>query len=42
MRALFAAPGEDVAVLNLGGIGNLTLLPAKAPVRASTAARATR
>ncbi|MBS1177662.1 MAG: anmK [Proteobacteria bacterium] len=31
--ALFAAPGEDVAVLNLGGIGNLTLLPADGPVR---------
>lgn len=30
--ALFAAPGEDVAVLNLGGIGNLTLLPAQGPV----------
>ena len=31
--ALFAVPGEDVAVLNLGGIGNLTLLPADGPVR---------
>ncbi len=31
--ALFAAPDEDVAVLNLGGIGNLTLLPAGGPVR---------
>ena len=31
--ALFAVPGEDVAVLNLGGIGNLTLLPAEGPVR---------
>ena len=30
--ALFAAPGEDVAVLNLGGIANLSLLPAKGPV----------
>jgi anhydro-N-acetylmuramic acid kinase len=30
--ALFAEPGEDVAVLNLGGIGNLTLLPAQGPV----------
>lgn len=30
--ALFAAPGEDVAVLNLGGIGNLTLLPAQGEV----------
>jgi anhydro-N-acetylmuramic acid kinase len=30
---LFAVPGEDVAVLNLGGIGNLTLLPAEGPVR---------
>jgi anhydro-N-acetylmuramic acid kinase len=25
---IFATPGEDVAVLNLGGIANLTLLPA--------------
>ena len=31
--ALFALPGQDVAVLNLGGIGNLTLLPGSAPVR---------
>jgi anhydro-N-acetylmuramic acid kinase len=31
--ALFAQPGEDIAVLNLGGIGNLTLLPAMGPVR---------
>jgi anhydro-N-acetylmuramic acid kinase len=31
--ALFAVPGEDVAVLNLGGIGNLTLLPADGAVR---------
>jgi anhydro-N-acetylmuramic acid kinase len=31
--ALFAAPGMDVAVLNLGGIGNLTLLPGAGPVR---------
>jgi anhydro-N-acetylmuramic acid kinase len=31
--ALFAVPGEDVAVLNLGGIGNLSLLPADGPVR---------
>jgi anhydro-N-acetylmuramic acid kinase len=31
--ALFAMPGEDVAVLNLGGIGNLTLLPAEGVVR---------
>jgi anhydro-N-acetylmuramic acid kinase len=31
--ALFATRGEDVAVLNLGGIGNLTLLPAQGPVR---------
>jgi anhydro-N-acetylmuramic acid kinase len=30
--ALFAVPGEDVAVLNLGGIGNLTLLPARGEV----------
>ena len=28
--ALFHAPGEDRAVLNLGGIANLTLLPARA------------
>lgn len=31
--ALFASTTEDVAVLNLGGIGNLTLLPAHGPVR---------
>jgi len=31
--ALFAMPGVDVAVLNLGGIGNLTLLPAQGTVR---------
>ncbi len=31
--ALFAAPGQEVAVLNLGGIGNLTLLPSGGPVR---------
>ncbi len=31
--ALFAQPGEDLAVLNLGGIGNLTLLPADGTVR---------
>jgi anhydro-N-acetylmuramic acid kinase len=30
--ALFAVPREDVAVLNLGGFGNLTLLPAEGPV----------
>ena len=29
----FAQPGQDVAVLNLGGIANLTLLPADGPVR---------
>lgn len=29
----FAQPGQDVAVLNLGGIANLTLLPATGPVR---------
>ena len=28
----FAMPGRDVAVLNLGGIANLTLLPAQGPV----------
>lgn len=32
-RALFADPGEDRAVLNLGGIANLTLLPANGEVR---------
>jgi len=31
--ALFATPGVDLAVLNLGGIGNLTLLPAFGAVR---------
>jgi anhydro-N-acetylmuramic acid kinase len=31
--ALFATPGVDLAVLNLGGIGNLTLLPAQSVVR---------
>jgi anhydro-N-acetylmuramic acid kinase len=31
--ALFAAAGEARAVLNLGGIANLTLLPAQGPVR---------
>src|SRR5690606_3624533 len=31
--ALLHAPGEDRAVLNLGGIANLTLLPARGPVR---------
>jgi anhydro-N-acetylmuramic acid kinase len=31
--AVFARPGIDVAVLNLGGIANLTLLPAAGPVR---------
>lgn len=31
--AVFARPGEDVAVLNLGGIGNLTLLGADGSVR---------
>ena len=30
--ALFAEPGEDIAVLNLGGIGNLTLLPTQGVV----------
>lgn len=29
----FAEPARDVAVLNLGGIANLTLLPAAGPVR---------
>jgi anhydro-N-acetylmuramic acid kinase len=32
-RALFADPGEERAVLNLGGIANLTLLPASGEVR---------
>ncbi len=31
--ALFGRPGRDLAVLNLGGIANLTLLPADGPVR---------
>lgn len=31
--ATFAQPGVDVAVLNLGGIANLSLLPAEGPVR---------
>ena len=31
--ALLSAPGEDRAVLNLGGIANLTLLPAHGAVR---------
>jgi len=31
--ALFAVAAQDVAVLNLGGIGNLTLLPGSGPVR---------
>lgn len=31
--AVLGAPGEDRAVLNLGGIANLTLLPATGPVR---------
>ena len=31
--ATFARPGVDVAVLNLGGIANLSLLPATGPVR---------
>lgn len=31
--AMFAQPGRDAAVLNLGGIGNLTLLPAQGAVR---------
>ena len=30
--AVFSQPGRDVAVLNLGGIANLTLLPAAGPV----------
>jgi anhydro-N-acetylmuramic acid kinase len=29
----FAAPGADTAVLNIGGIANLTLLPSDGPVR---------
>ncbi len=31
--AMLHDPGEDRAVLNLGGIGNLTLLPGSGPVR---------
>ena len=31
--AMLHDPGEDRAVLNLGGIGNLTLLPGNGPVR---------
>lgn len=31
--AMLHSPAEDRAVLNLGGIGNLTLLPASGPVR---------
>lgn len=31
-RALWQQPGQDVAVLNLGGIANLSLLPAQGPV----------
>ncbi len=31
--ALWARPGTDIAVLNIGGISNLTLLPAQGPVR---------
>ncbi len=31
--ACFARPGQAVAVLNVGGIANLTLLPAQGPVR---------
>lgn len=30
--ACFGKPGQDVAVLNVGGIANLTLLPAQGPV----------
>ena len=42
-RALFARPGESVAVLNIGGITNLSLLRARRrPCWVSTAARATR
>lgn len=32
-RALFAREGEELAVLNLGGISNLTVLPARGEVR---------
>lgn len=31
-RALWHRPGQDVAVLNLGGIANLSLLPSQGPV----------
>jgi anhydro-N-acetylmuramic acid kinase len=31
-KALFAQPGRDVAVLNLGGIANLSVLPGSGPV----------
>jgi anhydro-N-acetylmuramic acid kinase len=31
-RGVFGRDGEDVAVLNVGGIANLTLLPAEGPV----------
>ena len=31
--ALWARPGVDIAVLNIGGISNLTLLPALGPVK---------
>ena len=31
--ACFASPHENIAVINLGGIGNLTLLPAEGAVR---------
>lgn len=31
-KALFARPGRNVAVLNLGGIANLSLLPGRGPV----------
>ena len=31
--SVLAAPGEDRAVLNIGGIANLTLLPANGPIR---------
>lgn len=32
-RAVFGQPGRDLAVLNLGGISNLTVLPAAGPTR---------
>lgn len=32
-HARFARPGTDLAVANIGGISNLTLLPAEGPVR---------